>query len=103
MSDYTLIKKPCYFCGNHEVSHSDEHWYICPRCGAAYTFYIIWETNCDHIHDRMPTLLSEPIWPANFFDQEEKPHVIIKKTGSGDEDWEYACSVCDAKVVADGW
>jgi hypothetical protein len=99
MVEVSVIKQPCFFCGQDETIACDEHYILCPNCRACYTYMIIRERGCDHIPgwepDNCPLLID---MPKDLTLLEGKTYIEANEFG----DRQY-CSVCGATCVADGW
>lgn len=97
MVEATIIKQPCFFCGQDETVSVNEHYILCPQCHAYYTYMLIKERWCDDIPGRLPDNCPV-VFRQPKFDCAQKIFIIEdEKTG---KQW---CSECGEYVVADGW
>lgn len=90
---FTITKNKCYFCNAEETIRFNEHWNFCGECSAIYTYMLIHESNCEHIHKGIPMVTTD-CWFAKV----RRAKVFIKYNSRGQ-----VCSRCGEECYADGW
>jgi len=113
--EYGLVDKPCYFCGESFTVALHEHYNMCPDCIAVYTVMWLEEANCEHIKSNTPILHREP-WYVGWEDKLKLDNkAYIKHNDVPEHASSFAdlskvhteslqvCSLCGAKVIAEGW
>ncbi len=89
MTEFGIVERPCYFCGQEKTVRFDEHYTFCPSCAAIYTRVSPGEGDCEHSQGGVIQVRHRP-WYKD---------ARAGKVYSED----YKCSICGGSAVGDGW
>jgi len=103
LAEFGVVQEECYFCGQLRTIRFNEHYTFCPNCSAIYTFFILVDSNCEHVSNNTPAVIREP-WYYRGPERPIKPYIYEGKVLSyGQIRKVQKCSVCNKKCIADGW
>jgi|GEM_PF-7049265 len=98
LCEFGIVHEECYFCGQPRTILFNEHYIFCPNCAAIYTNMMIQKSDCDHIKDGVPVVISNP-WFSASDRKLAKTHIYLL---DGVSTLQF-CSRCNSECIADGW